>query len=187
MVKALAQFTSRQAFLDEYLPEKAAMIVADERNCVMGDSPTLLVADKAWGPGTAMLLLASQLYALNEYTNATVKLTPKQARECAGAILSDPDYQALKASEVVLFFVRLKAGHFGHFYNAVDTMHITAALKDFTRDLTTQRNRWIEQEESAKREAEQREHDKVYLRPEQWREWKRNYPARMAQQDADNQ
>lgn len=187
MVKAQAQFTSRQAFLDEYLPEKAAMIVADERNCVMGDSPTLLVADKAWGPGTAMLLLASQLYALNEYTNATVKLTPKQARECAGVILSDPDYQALKASEVVLFFARLKAGHFGHFYNAVDTMHITAALKDFTRDLTTQRNRWIEQEESAKRDAEQREHDKVYLRPEQWREWKRNYLARMAQQDADNQ
>ena len=97
--------------------------------------------------------------------------------------MSDPDYQGLKADELALFFVRLKAGKYGHFYNAVDTLHVTTALQQFTRELVAKRYKWFEELESEAREAEQREHAKTYLRPDEFRAWKAQY---MARQNGDN-
>ena len=110
-------------------------------------------------------------------------MTGQQARECAEIIVSDPDYQGLKADELALFFVRLKAGKYGHFYNAVDTLHVTTALQQFTRELVVKRYKWFEELESEAREAEQREHAKTYLRPDEFRAWKAQY---MARQNGDN-
>ena len=171
------QYSAREVFLDKYNPAHG-VAVTDERECALGDSPTIVMMDMAWGEGTAIMFLAAQLYALNEHTNATVKLTARQARECAALIVGDNDYKALKADELVLFFARLKLGHYGHFYNSVDTIHITAALKQFIGDMAVKKRVWFEQEESKARDAAWREHQKVYLRPAEFRAWKARYQAR---------
>ncbi|MDR1623954.1 MAG: hypothetical protein LBS04_03170 [Tannerellaceae bacterium] len=47
-------------------------------------------------------------------------------RELAGLIRTE--YPFLKASEVLLFFHRLKCGRYGRFYGVVDALFITSAF-----------------------------------------------------------
>ena len=173
------QYSAQHELLTAYTPGHSnAKPVPAERECILGASPTLAMADIAFGKGTAVLLVAAQLYSLNEYTNATVKMTGQQARECAENIVADPFYIDIKADELAWFFAKLKAGHYGHLYNAVDTLHVTAALHEFKSELITKRRRYFEQSESEQREAERREHDRTYLRPAEARAWLEQYRAR---------
>jgi hypothetical protein len=51
------------------------------------------------------------------------------------------------------------------------------------QQLVVKRYKWFEELESEAREAEQREHAKTYLRPDEFRTWKAQY---MARQNGDN-
>jgi hypothetical protein len=69
------------------------------------------------------------------FASVKTKLPMERQRELAGLIHAE--YPMLKASEVLLFFHRLKSAHYGRFYGAVDALFITSALTQFMHERRT--------------------------------------------------
>lgn len=122
------------------------------RKAVMGDYPTLRDINQAYGNGFAAEWLVQHVTNLTLHTGAK-NLSVGQVRELSQIIATE--YQYLKVTEILLFFFRFKAGHYGHFYGNTDPMVVTCALRDFMQE----RNHLIsiyEQEQRELREAEER-------------------------------
>lgn len=106
----------------------------------MGDYPTLTDLKSAYGKNFAAIWLVPQIDNLTLFTGAK-NITEQQHEELAKIISTEYGY--LKVTELLLFFHRFKAGHYGRFYGSVDPMVITCALRDFIKE----RNIFIDQYE----------------------------------------
>lgn len=106
----------------------------------MGDYPTLTDICLSYGKTFAEQWLYPQISDLSIFTGAK-NLDKEQVRSLASVIAAE--YRYLKVTELLLFFHRFKAGHYGRFYGSVDPMVITCALRDFIKE----RNVFIDQYE----------------------------------------
>lgn len=70
------------------------------------------------------------------------------------------EHYHLKLSEWMLFFHKLKAGHFGSFYGAVDGMKIGEALLKFVQWRNKELDRIRQEQENQAKAAEREEHDR---------------------------
>jgi hypothetical protein len=98
---------------------------------VMDDYPTLRDINTAYGQGFAAEWLLPHIANLALFVGAK-NLTVPQEVELARILAVEA--QNLKVTEVLLFFYRLKAGHYGKFFGSVDPMVITCALRDFYKE-----------------------------------------------------
>ena len=145
------RFGDSKAFLEKVNPSTQTAFAANPSKAVMGDYPTLTDLKSAYGKNFAAIWLVPQIDNLTLFTGAK-NITEQQHEELAKIISAEYGY--LKVTELLLFFHRFKAGHYGRFYGTVDPMVITCALKDFIKE----RNTFIDQFErdvnNIKREEE---------------------------------
>ena len=131
MQKAADSLLSRHGDLKAFAvannPDAQKAVAVNEEKAVLGESPMLCTLDAAYGEGSALLWLIPQLHDLCKTVGVKVKLDDVQLRQLATMIRSEFGY--LKATEVMLFIYRLKGGHYGEFYGAVDPMRIMRALR----------------------------------------------------------
>lgn len=116
---------------------------------------------KTYGDNFPMAWLKPQLYDLCEYTNSRGKMDEQQITMLAGIITNE--YYYLKASELLLFFYKFKAGRYGRFYGNVDPMVITIALGEFRRE----RAAVYDRHEAEEREKERTKWKQGAVKPEQ--------------------
>ena len=109
----------------------------------------LCVMDAAYGTNAGALWLVPQLRDLCIYCGVRDKLNDEQLEKVALIIRNE--FGFLKASEMMLFFWRFKAGCYGRFYGVVDPLIIMDALR---HGFMAERNRLLEKIESEQREAE---------------------------------
>lgn len=121
----------------------------------MGKAPSLGRIGAVFGQDAPKTWLEIQLVDLSEFSGCKDKLTTLQIRQTAEVILSE--YHFLKLTEMMLFFQRFKAGRYGKFYGAVDSLVITTALISFI----SERKEDIQAfEDEERREARQIEEQK---------------------------
>lgn len=141
--------------IEEYMvavnPSVQLEVCQDERDCYLGDYPTLGLLRTAYGKEAATMWLIPQLYNLSEYCGVKNKLEGTPLEECASIIANI--YKYLKVSELMLFFYKFKAGKYGRFYGNVDPMIITSSLQLFCRE----RNDFWFKYDSEQREKEMEE------------------------------
>lgn len=137
-----------EEFLVSVNPSTQLEVCQNERDCYLGEYPTLGLLRTTYGNEAATMWLLPQLYNLSEYCGVKNKLEGTPLLECASIIGNV--YHYLKVSELMLFFYRFKAGKYGRFYGNVDPMIITSSLQYFVRE----RNDYY-----CKHEQEQREKD----------------------------
>lgn len=89
-----------------------------------------------------------QLYDVSEFCGAKEKLSEEQLKQLAALLANECHW--LKATELMLFFYRMKLGKYGQFYGTVDPIVITTSLRKFLAD----RQAAIQQEESRLRQME---------------------------------
>lgn len=122
--------------IEEYMetvnPSVQLEVCQNERDCYLGDYPTLGLLRTAYGKEAATMWLIPQLYNLSEYCGVKNKLEGTPLEECASIIANI--YKHLKVSELMLFFYQFKAGKYGRFYGNVDPMIITSSLQLFCRE-----------------------------------------------------
>lgn len=135
------RYGDRGKFLATMNPDLQQKAAQDAERCILGDAPTLVSINIAYGSATAKMWLIPQLVNLSEYCGVRDKLTERQLEECAGVIATE--YYFLKVSELLLFFHRYKAGRYGKMYGAVDPLAITTALREFVAE----RNRVLSRHE----------------------------------------
>ena len=125
------KFGSDSQFLQKVSPDVQYAFAARPEAAVMGDYPTLSDLNAAYGKTFASEWLVPQLYDLSSFTGAK-NFTEKQQEQLSRTIAVE--YKGLKVTELMLFFHRFKAGHYGRFYGTVDPMVIMGALRDFMKE-----------------------------------------------------
>lgn len=92
-------------------------------------------------------------------------------KDLAALILAE--YPNLKASEILLFFHRLKCGRYGRFYGMVDALFITSSLLQFTEQRHTELIRYKEEQARFEKEAAPPADTGKYVTREEYLEQKR--------------
>lgn len=146
-----------KAFCQQYTPTYQRQISNKPDYCFFADFPTLAKVREMMGINAPVVWLVPQLLDLSEFCGCKNKLTVRQLEECASMIVSE--FYFLKVSELMLFFARFKAGHYGVFYGAVDPMTIMCKLRYFIRD---ERNAAYVMRENEERERKELEEKKKY-------------------------
>ena len=120
---------------------------------LMGDVPTIRQLLYTYEMEQLQIWMMAQLEDLNEYVGVKNKMETAQMKELGGMIIAKSNY--LKASEILLFFFKLKAGDFGSFYGVVDPQKVGEYLNDFIQwrnlELDKVNNRIAQEERERKR------------------------------------
>ena len=128
--KADALLTSHSdlsAFCTAFNPSVQKFAAENTDRVFFGSAPMLCTIDAAYGEGSAAQWLIPQLFDLCATAGVKTKLDDFQLKQLACMIREE--FGFLKASEVMLFFWRLKSGRYGQFYGAVDPMTVMIALR----------------------------------------------------------
>lgn len=129
---------------------------------IFGTAPMLCTLDAAYGEGSAVTWLIPQLYNLCASVGVKVKLDDSQLTQLAQMIRNEFGY--LKATEVMLFVWRFKAGCYGELYGSVDPIRIMRALRGKFSD---ERANHIDLHEKMERDMERRKWAETAATPEQ--------------------
>ena len=149
----IKRFGDSESFLKKVSPSTQTGFAAHPDNAIMGDYPTLTDLKQAYGKNFAAIWLVAQIDNLTLFTGAK-NITEQQHEELAKIIAAEYGY--LKVTELLLFFHRFKAGHYGRFYGTVDPMVITCALKDFIKERNTFIDQFEREANDLKRELDKK-------------------------------
>lgn len=130
-------------------PSNQCAIVEQGDRAFIGTAPTLADIKTEHGANVSKAWLYFQLVDLCEFTGVKDKMQPQQISELASIMCATAYF--LKISELMLFFVRFKAGVYGSFYGVVDPLKITQGLQQF---ITWRNEQLTRAQRLAQREAE---------------------------------
>ena len=163
-MRVLKRYGSRENFFTTLNPSVQLIAGRDPEHAVLSeDAPTLAIMRHAYGEGFPATWLMPQILDLVVYSNSKGTLSDRQAEFLAEVISNE--YGFLKASELLLFFYKFKAGEYGHFYGAVDPMRITMALDEFCKE----RERILERHKREQEKIREAMEPKLpSVKPEEW-------------------
>lgn len=162
-----ARYGNREGLLAKANPSMQRWCAQNVDTCYFGDFPTLAQL-KALGGNTPVMWLVPQLVNLSEFCGARDKLTTDQLEDLASIITTE--YYYLKISELMLFFHRFKAGHYGRFYGSIDPLIIVTAVRDFLKE----RSKAIDKRD---REERQRLREQAAAEAVTWEEYRATHPV----------
>lgn len=116
-------------FLSIFTPDLQVVAARHLERTYTGTAPTLATITCGYGEAVAIVWICIQLENVNLFSGAKEKMPVSRQKELATLILTE--YPFLKASELLLFFYRLKCGIYGRFYRSVDALTITSSLLRF--------------------------------------------------------
>ena len=131
--QALADMRKRygdaQGFLSIFTPDLQIAAARHPERTYTGTAPTLATIAVGYGEPVAIVWICIQLENVNLFAGVKEKMPVSRQKELSVLILTE--YPFLKASEMLLFFHRLKCGRYGRFYGSVDALTITTSLLQF--------------------------------------------------------
>ena len=151
-------------------PDLQAVVADNIDRAIFGTAPMLCVIDAAYGDGSAVTWLVPQLHNLCATVGVKTKLDDVQLRQLAVMIRDEFGY--LKATEVMLFLYRLKAGHYGEFYGAVDIQRVMRALRG---RFSEERSRHIQLHEAMEKDRQRQQWAATAATPAQIEEIKKKF------------
>ena len=151
-------------------PDLQAVVADNIDRAIFGTAPMLCVIDAAYGEGSAATWLVPQLHNLCATVGVKTKLDDVQLRQLAVMIRDEFGY--LKATEVMLFLYRLKAGHYGEFYGAVDVQRVMRALRG---RFSEERARHIQLHEAMEKDRQRQQWAATAATPAQIEEIKKKF------------
>ena len=168
MAALLNSHSDLRSFMDANGPNVQEQCGKDEKRAVMSKiSPTLLVIDKSYGEGSAMIWLCKQLADFNEYVGKREKMDDWQITNLARIIATK--CSQLKASEIMLFLYQYKTGTWGPLYGVVDPQEFMVVLRE---KFIPWRARKVEEAENEQRRRERESWRETALKPDEIRKLK---------------
>ena len=137
------RYGDSQAFLKRLNPDVQPLAVRHPERAYTGTAPTLSVVRATYTEEVAELWLMAQVENMNDFCGVSRKMTLPQMQELARMMLAEVPY--LKTSELLLFFHRFKAGHYGEFFGVVDPQRVLSGLQAFLRDRRSELERMAPQ------------------------------------------
>lgn len=101
----------------------------DIERAIDGTAPTIRELLHAYELEQLEVWMMAQIENLNNFAGVKQKMRINQMQELAGILLQK--CQHLKATEILLFFFKLKGGDFGGFYGVVDPQKVAEYFNVF--------------------------------------------------------
>ena len=158
------------AFCKMFNPDLQQATADNIDRAMFGTAPMLCTLDAAYGEGSATQWLIPQLHSMCAAVGVKTKLDDVQLMQLAVMIRNEFGY--LKATEVMLFLWRYKAGHYGELYGAVDPVRIMRALRG---KFCEERAKMIDLHEGEQRDRERKQWAATAATPAQIEEIKRRF------------
>lgn len=146
---------------------KLATMMAGYADCYKHKYPTLSHVEIAYGDGSAAAWLKVQFSDLNKYVGVKETLEIEQIEQLS--VFMFAECHNLKISEIALFFMKMKQGHFGEFYGVVDPMKIMTAKNKFMDERLSELNRLKRERQNFEREQRRLEWSKTAITYEEYR------------------
>ena len=118
--------------------------------------------------------MMAQIEDLNEYAGVKNKMATKQMKELASIIIVKSDY--LKASEILLFFYKLKAGDFGGFYGTVDPQKVGEYLNAFLNWRSQELDKVYSKQAQEERDRKRKEWETTCMTREEYEKRRKSEP-----------
>lgn len=153
----LKSHSDLKSFMVIFNPDLQLACAKNEERAYFGTAPTLAVMNLAYTDTAAEQWLVPQLIDLCVYCGVKEKLNERQLKQLAYTIVTE--HGELKATEVMLFLHKFKAGRYGQFYGSIDPLIIMQALEKFCKErerILGQRVELQQEEERSRWEKEKR-------------------------------
>ena len=147
-----------ESFAKTFNPSLQTICAQNIERSFLGDAPSLALLSQTYPNEQVNTWIIAHLMDLYKFAGVKEKPSFQQVLELA--VMIRVEYYYFKASELLLFFFKLKSGEYGTFYGVVDPMVIMAALIEFKAYRRHQR-------EIYDREIQRK------IREEKWAEWER--------------
>lgn len=132
----------------------------DEARCHGGQAPTLRECQTLFGRDSLRKVMRGALDTFIDFIKAKDK--PNNAQRDTICWLVMTQFGSLKITEWLLFAMKAMSGQFGKFYNTLDPLDITTAVRSWAKECETIR---AELRASAEREQAQREREEQAATP----------------------
>lgn len=129
VTKVLSKWPTHSHFEAHFCKPDAPIQRQHYEPLVTGDYPTLLEINSAYGGQESARIVFALLTNFALYCGGKEILSEGQRMQCANIIVET--YPWLKITEIIIFFHKMKAGHYGRFYGNQDPTLITEALTSF--------------------------------------------------------
>ena len=125
----ISKYGNGHSFALAFNPSVQLKCAMHVERALTGNVPTIRQLLYTYQMEHLQVWLMAHLEDLNEYTGVQHKMSTPQMKELANIIIARSKY--LKASEILLFFHKLKAGDFGGFFGSVDPQKVGEYLNAF--------------------------------------------------------
>mgnify|MGYP007058243966 CR=1 FL=1 len=123
------KYGDAHSFALQFNPSVQIKCAMNIERSLTGNVPTIRQLLYTYQMAHLQVWVMAHLEDLNEYAGVKNKMTTAQMRDLANMIIVKSEY--LKASEILLFFYKLKAGDFGGFFGTIDPQKVGEYLNAF--------------------------------------------------------
>ena len=134
----------------------------DEPRCHVGRAPTLNTCVNLFGRESTRKVMRGALDTFIDFVKCKDK--PNNAQRDTICWLVMTQFGSLKITEWLLFTMKAMSGQFGKFYNTLDPLDITTAVRSWSRECETFRNEYRAEQV---RKAREKEREEVVMTPEE--------------------
>ena len=137
----MERYGDAKNFATIFNPSMQVVCAMNIERALRGDAPTIKQLIHAYQVSQIEVWLMAQLHDLNDYAGVKTKMDSMQMKNLAHMLITKALY--LKASEILLFFHKLKGGDFGVFYGTVDPQKVGENMNEFMKWRSVQLDRII--------------------------------------------
>lgn len=146
---------TQEEFISLYDVRNIWNYTLDEGRCHNGTAPTIRQCVTDYGRETVRLIVRQHLDLFIDFIKAKDKPSNKQRDTIVWFVLSQ--FSGLKVTQFQLFIIKAMSGAFGKFYNTLDPLDITTALRQWQKECQVIRNEYLAEQERRAREKEREE------------------------------
>ncbi len=153
----VSRYGDCESFAKKFNPSLQVVCAQNMERSFKGDAPSLALLGETYPDEQVNTWIIAQLMDLYKFAGVKEKPTFQQVLELS--VMIRVEYYYLKASELLLFFFKLKSGEYGTFYGVVDPMVIMSALIEFKEFRKRQLERYEREEQLRQREERYEKRD----------------------------
>lgn len=120
---------TKEDFLTAYGPANQYVYALHEKRCHRGSAPTILQCVATQGLEVTAQAINALVEDFIKFTPARSRMSIDQRKQLSFVIITQ--FKSLRITQLILFFVKAKAGYFGKFYTQIEPMDITIALRQW--------------------------------------------------------
>ena len=147
-----------ESFAKKFNPSLQVVCAQNVERSFKGNAASLALLGETYPDEQVNTWIIAQLMDLYKFAGVKEKPTFQQVLELS--VMIRVEYYYLKASELLLFFFKLKTGEYGTFYGVVDPMVIMSALIEFKAYRKRQLEKYDREEQERQREKRYEKQDK---------------------------